>query len=84
MWAPIYYHAGNLFVYVSTGFVASDEAGAVAIGTRAIAPGIFTGQAVEIGKQRHVKATFSGLPVAILSGPTFDQVAARTMAFQTA
>jgi len=85
LWTPLYHHSGDLFVYISTGFAAPDEPRAVFIGMTAQARGEFTGQALHLtGQQPHVRAKLGGIPVAILSGPTFTRAAARSRAAATA
>lgn len=77
--APIFYHTGNLYVFLSTAYIARTEADAQAIGqlahhsVNAISGAEFTGEALEIGTrpQRCVTTTLCGLPVAVLSGPLF-------------
>jgi len=79
-WTPIFFKDGNLFVFVSTGFIADNEANAQIIGEMAgqgvasLIGANYTGVALEVtGYQRHVRGNLGSFPVAILSGPVFNQ-----------
>lgn len=86
LWTPIFTCAGNLFVVISTAFVAESEPAAEALGARARVSLAqhhieFTGAALHLAaQQRYLPARLAGLPVAILSGPAFTHA----IAFATA
>lgn len=85
---PIFFKDGNLFVFISTAYIARTEADAQGIGELAaqsvglLTGAEFTGEALEVGKrpQRYVKTRLGSFNVAVLSGPLFTRAIARDAA----